>query len=217
MRVPDIPTAERLLTAAGELNAGPWVAHSMYAAKAAMNIAACCSGLDPDVAYVLGCLHDIGRREGVTHLRHTTDGYRYLCREGHQDAARICLTHSFPERNLASYFGAVDCDSGDLRLLAEQIALEYSPYDRLIQLCDCLALPTGFCLVEKRMVDVALRHGTSEHTAEKWRAVIAIQREFEALMGRSIYSALPGVVESTFGRLPSTDADVRAAAARPLP
>ena len=32
----------------------------------------------------------------------------------------------------------------------------YTSYDRLIQLCDALALPSGFCLVEKRLMDVAL-------------------------------------------------------------
>ncbi len=52
------------------------------------------------------------------------------------------------------------------------------------------------------MVDVALRYGTSQHTAEKWRAVIAIRRELEEMIGCSIYDALPGVVENTFGCLP---------------
>lgn len=32
----------------------------------------------------------------------------------------------------------------------------YDDYDRLVQLCDSLALPSGFCLLEKRFVDVAL-------------------------------------------------------------
>jgi hypothetical protein len=138
----------------------------------------------------------------VTHLRHTTDGYRFLRREGYLDAARICLTHSFPEKNPASYFGEWDCVPEEVEFIEAYIArVEYDHYDRLVQLCDSLALPTGFCLLEKRMVDVALRYGTSEHTAEKWRAVFAIQREFEAMMGRSIYSVLPGVVENTFGGL----------------
>ena len=28
----------------------------------------------------------------------------------------------------------------------------YDDYDRLVQLCDALAMPTGFCLLEKRFV-----------------------------------------------------------------
>lgn len=47
-------------------------------------------------------------------------------------------------------------------------------------LCDCLALPTGFCLIEKRLVDIALRHGFNDYTLEKWRAFFAIRARFEA-------------------------------------
>jgi len=33
----------------------------------------------------------------------------------------------------------------------------YDDYDLLVQLCDALALPTDFCLLEKRFVDVACK------------------------------------------------------------
>ena len=36
--------------------------------------------------------------------------------------------------------------------------------DRLVQLCDALCLPAGFCLMEKRPVDVAVRYGVHPHT-----------------------------------------------------
>jgi hypothetical protein len=41
----------------------------------------------------------------------------------------------------------------------------YDDYGRLVQLCDALTLPTGFCLLEKRFVDVAtrLRNPPSNH------------------------------------------------------
>ena len=77
-------------------------------------------------------------------------------------------------------------------------ALELDSYDRLIALCDSLALPEGFCLIEKRLVDVALRHGINEYTVERWRSVFALQNEFEKIIGDSIYNLLPGVVETTF-------------------
>ncbi len=38
---------------------------------------------------------------------------------------------------------------------------EYDDYDRLLQLSDALALPDGLCLIEKRLVDGALRHGVN--------------------------------------------------------
>jgi len=65
-------------------------------------------------------------------------------------------------------------------------------------LCDALALPNGFGLIEKRMVDVALRHGVNEYIISKWKATFEIQQHFEKVIGKSIYSLLPGVVENTF-------------------
>src|SRR5258708_2100199 len=50
--------------------------------------------------------------------------------------------------------------------------IEYSGYDRLVQLCDALAQPPGFCLIEKRLVDVALPHGFNALTLAKWRAFL---------------------------------------------
>lgn len=34
----------------------------------------------------------------------------------------------------------------------------YDDYDRPVQLCDALEFPTGFCLLEKRFADAALRY-----------------------------------------------------------
>jgi hypothetical protein len=69
----------------------------------------------------------------------------------------------------------------------------------LIQLCDALALPSGFCLLEKRMLDVVMRYNFNEFTIEKWKATFDIQRYFEERIGKSIYSVLPNVKETTFG------------------
>ena len=77
--------------------------------------------------------------------------------------------------------------------------VEYSAYDRLIQLCDCLGQAKGYCLVERRFVDVALRHGFNALTLTKWRAYLEVKREMDEAVGGSIYRLLPGVVEHTFG------------------
>ena len=71
-------------------------------------------------------------------------------------------------------------------------------FDRLIQLCDALCLPQGVCLIEKRLIDVALRHGVSERTPEKWRAIFAIRDEFERRMGASVYAPFDEAVSNTF-------------------
>ena len=51
--------------------------------------------MDAEKAYVLGLLHDIGRKFGVRHLGHVSDGYRFMMSLGYDEAAKICLTHSF--------------------------------------------------------------------------------------------------------------------------
>ncbi|WP_318011025.1 hypothetical protein [Clostridium sp. FP1] len=76
--------------------------------------------------------------------------------------------------------------------------LEYTEYDKLIQLCDALALPDGFTLIEKRLIDVALRHGVNEYNVPKWKAFIELKNYFEKKIGKSVYSILPGVIENTF-------------------
>lgn len=189
-----------MLRDAARRNPGPWVAHSEHVSSAAARIAARHPELDPDVAAILGLLHDIGRREGVTGMRHALDGYRYLSAAGFPDAARICLTHSFPIRDISVSLDAWDCSDEEYLFVKQYLEqIEYNDYDRLLQLCDSLALPQGFCLIEKRLIDVALRYGVNETMVEKWRAILELQRHFEAAIGTSIYRLLPGVVETTFG------------------
>lgn len=132
-------------------------------------------------------------------MRHVLDGYRYLVSLGFNDAARVCLTHSFPIPFAGALAGKWDSPPQDIAFVQE--FLDQNPpddYDRLIQLCDSLALPSGFCLIEKRLVDVALRYGFNQHTLLKWKAILAIRQSFEAEVGESIYRLLPGVVENTF-------------------
>lgn len=74
----------------------------------------------------------------------------------------------------------------------------YDEYDRLIQLCDALAMGTGFCLLEKRWVDVVMRYGPNEYMVPKWKATYEIKDELEKKMGISVYELLPGVKENTF-------------------
>jgi HD-like signal output (HDOD) protein len=175
------------------------VQHSRFVAQGAQIIAARLPRLDAGAAYILGLLHDIGRREGVTEMRHALDGYRFLASLGYTDAARVCLTHSFPIPFAGAGAGQWDAPSQEVAFV--QDFLDRNPpdeYDRLIQLCDSLALPSGFCLVEKRLIDVALRYGFNEYTLSKWKAILAIRQTFEAEIGGSIYELLPDVVKHTF-------------------
>nr|WP_316622273.1 HD domain-containing protein [uncultured Ruminococcus sp.] len=171
MRLPTIIEAEKLLNEAEQHNPGAWIGHSKTAAFCARAIAKRCDNLDADTAYILGLLHDIGRREGVTDMRHIIDGYNFMTSLGYDDCARICLTHSFPYKDIHSYNGNI----------------EYDDYDRLIQLCDALALPDGATYIEKRLVDVVMRRGFNDLTIPKWKAFFDLKDYFDKKMGTNLY------------------------------
>lgn len=197
--IPTVDEAERLLGEAARMNRGPWEDHSRYVGDAAARIAECHPDLDPTRARVPGLLHDIGRREGVHHLRHVTDGYHHLMKLGYPPAARICLSHSLPVPDIECFAGRDDCGEEDRQLIVEFLVnARFDEYDKLLQLCDFLAVPAGFCLLETRTVDVALRYGTTARLVEQWRSVFEIKHALEDAIGPNVYSLLPGVVETTF-------------------
>lgn len=151
--------AMELLHEAHVLEEGPWAQHSLNVAQVA-EIIAKASGLDPEKAYVGGLLHDIGRRFGASTLTHALLGYHYLSNMGYYDAARICLTHSFPTQKISDYGANLEIGeavAGQLSLALA--ALDYDDYDRLIQLADCLADAEGLVDMDARMDDVARRYG----------------------------------------------------------
>ena len=191
-----LPTKERAeaeLRAAEALNPGAWAEHSRYAARACENIAARCPGLDAGTAYILGLLHDIGRRAGRCRDHHMPEGYRYCMAQGWEKPAVICITHGFALQRIDSALSADDFTPEDSALVDRVLkTVAYDDYDRLVQLCDALALPTGFCLLETRFVDVALRYGTPPILAERWKKTLAIKADFEKKMGCCLYDVLPG-------------------------
>lgn len=197
-KIPSQREAHKLLEQGGRLNPGPWVDHSIYVGKAAQNIAKHHPALDSESAYVFGCLHDIGRRFGISHMRHVIDGYRFMNDMGYKSVAKICLTHSFHIKNIGAYFGKHDCSKKDLEFISDFLdKTRYSEYDLLIQLCDALATPEGFCIIEKRIVDVALRNGLPKLTLEKWRKMFEIKNKLEKNINKSIYNLLPGIEKNS--------------------
>lgn len=183
MRYPTIEEAEALLNEAAGMNPGEWVAHNQVAGLCASMIASNCAGMDEQKAYVLGLLHDIGRRFGNSDLKHVIYGYKFMLEKKYEDCARICLTHSFPYKDIRSYNGQNDCQNEESNFLQNYIdTVEYDEYDKLIQLCDAMAYPTGPCLMEKKLVDVVMRKGFNDLTIPKWKEFFKIKTFFEEKM-----------------------------------
>lgn len=190
--------AEKELYLAARLAPGPWEQHSISVANNARLIAEKAKILDCDKAYVMGLLHDIGRRAGVKGILHIFDGYDYMMSMGQEEIARICLTHSFPIKDVNTFVGKYDCSSEQKKFLEEFLQdIEYNDYDILIQLCDAISLPNGACIMEKRFIDVALRHGLPDFTIDKWKAFLNAKKHFDELCGCNIYTLLPDVLENS--------------------
>lgn len=194
----DKQTAESALKEASESNPGPWSEHSRYVAEACKNIALHCKQLSADQAYLLGLLHDIGRYAGVSSEKHLIDGYRYCMERGRKKAAQKCISHGFMVQDIDTSIGVFDVSDDDYLFMKYFIAnAVYDDYDRLVQLCDALAMPRGFCLLEKRFVDVTIRYGVHPSTVDRRKKILEIKALFEKEIGCSIYALLPGVVENS--------------------
>ena len=187
--LPTREEAERLLREAKQCNPGPWVNHSRVAAHCAEKIAQACGDMDVGKAYVLGLLHDIGRKFGVRHLGHVSDGYTYMTELGYDEAAKICLTHSFHNQTLGDYIGRFDTSEEELMLIKNALAeVTMDDYDRLIQLCDSLAGSEGVLFMEDRMEDVRRRYGA--YSKAKWDSNLKLKEYFQEKAGRDIYEVV---------------------------
>lgn len=187
--------AEELLEQGVAKNPGPWREHSYAVALAAEKVAMAVNEnqgmiiLEPELAYIVGLLHDIGRQEGHTYLAHVYDGYHFLKNLGYDFAAKICLTHSFNRHTLDDYIGKIDISEAQVNELKELLAAtEYDDYDRLIQLLDSTCSADGTKNLESRMNDVKARYG--DYPRGKWDKNFELKAYFEKMAGRDLYEII---------------------------
>ncbi|CAB1255771.1 protein of unknown function [Ruminococcaceae bacterium BL-6] len=104
----------------------------------------------------------------------------------YDDAARICLTHSFPIQDISTYIGNFDVSEEEVNAMNGKLKkIDYDDYDRLIQLCDCLAMPEGVVSLSERMDDIARRYG--RYPDRKRKANLKLKEYFENRLHRNIY------------------------------
>lgn len=192
---PSRSMAELLLEEGVKKNPGPWREHSYAVARAAEKIARAVNQkcgqekMNPDLAYVYGLLHDIGRQEGHTYIAHVYDGYKFLMSFGYEKAALICLTHSFNLHIIDDYIGKIDVPDEQMEEIKKLLAeCEYDDYDRLIQLLDSTCGADGTLNLEERMNDVKARYGY--YPQGKWDKNFELKAYFEKLAGREYYEII---------------------------
>lgn len=196
MKTLTVKAARRYLDEASDKNPGEWVFHSTYVAQGAKTIAKNI-GLDPELAEAYGLIHDIGRYVGVVKIRHSIEGYKFMLNEGYDEAASICLTHSFPTFEISDMIGEWDATNKDYQFATDFLKNHnVTQMDKLIQFCDAIALHNGFTLMERRLADVMMRYGCDSSTVKRWKAYYSLQMEFEQELGKSIYSLFPSIEKS---------------------
>lgn len=175
-----------ILNESNQINPGPWKAHSLVVGECAEKIAKKIKGMDTEKAYVLGLLHDIGRRFGGRHMGHIFDGFTYMNSLGYDEVARVCLSHSFAIQNVSTYIGNIDTSPEETETIKTNLnSLIYDDYDRLIQLCDSVSMANGVVDIEVRMEDVASRYnGYPESIRQKNRD---LKCYFEGKAATNIY------------------------------
>lgn len=187
------------LELAGQMNPGAWVQHSYNVANAAKIIAENGGNLSGEKAFVCGLLHDIGRRNGVSAVKHIIDGYDYTISKGWDEAARICLTHSFPIKDIDADIGKKDITKEQYDFIDNYLnSIEYDDYDKLIILCDALADANGFCILEKRFIDTTRRYGIFPFSVDRWNKTYEYKEYFENIIGKNIYTLLPDIEKSIY-------------------
>ncbi len=195
--MPTIEEALNELKIAGELNPGPWVKHSENVGLAAKNIACLIPGMDENKAYIVGLLHDIGRRVGIVNIpKHVYEGYKYCMKKGWDEAARICMTHSYVFMREEFQYEPENAEETAIKQYILRCG-DADEYDQLIQMCDALATDYGFVILEKRFVDVTRRYGIMPEYIKGWDVTFGIKERFEEKMGCSVYDVLPNIGETT--------------------
>ncbi len=127
--------------------------HIFNVAKIAESIAKETKQLNPDIAYVLGLLHDAGRikDETVTGVPHSLEGYDYLQEIGCSGVAPICVTHNFIDKKVNSD-DYPNIKPNHLKRIRELLAdIHYNDYDRLIQLADMFSRGKEILSVQQRL------------------------------------------------------------------
>ncbi len=173
-----------------ELPKNKWVKHCIFTAIAAGRIARKLN-LDEDYANALGYIHDIGRK--ISHDNHPIYGYRYMVKEGYEEEARSCITHSFIDNDINLTAGPPP-EGEAYEFMSDYLAnTELTIYDNIVQMCDLFCLETGFTTVERRLLDITKRKGVYSQSAAHLESTFNLKERLETQMGCSLYSLFPEI------------------------
>ena len=173
--------------------ADEYVFHTKGIAESCEIIAKQIAGLNTEKAYVLGLLHDYGKKYPEKELGgfHGRYGYEEMKQMGFPDVARVCLTHSFysSDFNKENY---KNYSSKDLDWAKEKLKnIIFDDYDKLVQLCDMFFEGLNKVTFEKRFEGIMKRHNLSfENITNLYYYAEENKKYFDKKCGTDIYKLL---------------------------
>lgn len=170
----------------------------VIAVGACASILAAACGLDVMKAGIMGYCHDIGKMisdERKTKTFHGLTGYDYFKSVGEDELAQICLTHSFPNIHfdIEEYISYGENNIKRVQSILKNV--EYTDYDRIIQLSDLLVNFDGYTVfyenLKGRMNYIEKEyHVEHQHIRTKYKNAIRLKRYFEKKYNCNIYKLL---------------------------
>ena len=197
---PNLQEAERLWEEGIEFrrnqgdynNEEKYHSHTTSIAKAAKIIANHTDGMNPEKAYILGLLHDYGKKkkEKENNNHHGIAGFDEMIKLGYTDVARICLTHSFTSIPLNHKH--YNYPEEWLKLADEKLFnIQIDDYDRLIQFCDMLFDGQGAATHKNRINAIQERYNLNELQVEELtRNAKELKSYFDEKCGCDVYSLI---------------------------
>lgn len=201
MKLSSVVAKELLDKEHGPVRNERFINHSTCVGKAASRIAEALN-LDSDKAGALGYIHDIGKRfehkeTGV--FPHSIDGYNYIKKLGYdEEYAGICIKHSFLNNDIdciANDRDETDRNNPNFAFVKNYIEKEYFIYEKIINLCD-LMCTDKILTIEKRMIDLLLRHGVYAKTYYHIEETFKLKAYFDELLGYNLYDLFPEAKEN---------------------
>lgn len=170
-----------------------YIFHSRGVAYCCQEIAKKTKELDEDKAYVLGLLHDYGKRqpEKLTGRFHGQEGYDVMNAMSYPDVARICLTHSFYAPNFNEKYYKSYKPEWLSWAKEKMLGMEFNDYDYLVQLCDMFFEDINMVNIKERMKGIVKRYSLTWDDIEiQYEHVMNIKNYFDKKCNENVYKLL---------------------------
>mgnify|MGYP004556880205 FL=1 len=132
-------------------------------------------------------------------IPHAINGYNYLKELGYgEEYAGICIKHSFLNNDincLANDRDYTDSFNENYNFIKNYLLKEYTIYEKIINLCD-LMCTTKLQTVEKRIIDLLLRHGVYKNIHYHLIETLKLKKYFDDLLGYNLYDLFPEIKEN---------------------